>query len=313
MPNEQTKQLTLGAMMVALFSILLAVSLYVPVLNLVTSFFIALPIAYYSAKFKRKASILVTVVSIFISLFIGGLLAVPFAMIHAFLGLVIGDAIRLNKSKLFMLLSTTIVLLVTISIQYVVTVLVFNFNPVKEFLAVSTDQYVQMGEFLERFNALPNDYEQTVSDALLMFETTLPSLLIIGLFLFVYIFINIQLPVLRKLGLDVPKFPAYRYMVLPKSVIWYYLVVLIFTVLVELEQGTFPFMVFANVSLVLQVLLFLQGVSFIHFYIHEKGGPKWTIIVATLLALPLQPFVLLLGIFDLGFNARSFIKNKNRK
>ena len=36
MPNEQTKQLTLGAMIIALFSILLAVSFYVPVLNLIT-------------------------------------------------------------------------------------------------------------------------------------------------------------------------------------------------------------------------------------------------------------------------------------
>ncbi|MDX1770794.1 MAG: DUF2232 domain-containing protein, partial [Planococcaceae bacterium] len=37
MPNEQTKRLTMGAMMIALFTILLAVSFYVPILNIVTS------------------------------------------------------------------------------------------------------------------------------------------------------------------------------------------------------------------------------------------------------------------------------------
>ena len=79
MPNEQTKQLTLGAMIIALFSILLAVSFYVPVLNLITILFLALPIAWYSAKFSRTASIYVVVLSMGISYFIGGLLAIPFA------------------------------------------------------------------------------------------------------------------------------------------------------------------------------------------------------------------------------------------
>lgn len=313
MPNEQTKQLTFGAMMIALFLLLLAVSFYVPVLNLVTSFFIALPIAWYSAKFNRKASLLVTAVSIFMSLFIGGLLAIPFAMIHAVLGLVIGDAIREKKSKLFMLLSSSILLLLTISVQYVVTVLLFDFNPVKELMKISAAQYEQLGRMLERFDALPKDYDQTVANALLMFETVMPTLIMISLFLFVIMFISILLPVLKKLGLDIPKFPAFRHMKLPKSVLWYYMIVLVVTLFVELEQGTFAFMVFANATLILRVLLTLQGISFIHFYIHEKGWPKWVAIVATVFALPLQSIIVMVGIFDLGFNIRSIVKDKNRK
>ncbi len=313
MPNEQTKQLTFGAMMIALFTILLAVSFYVPVVSLFTSLFIAIPIAWYSAKFNRKASILVTVVSIFMSILVGGWLAVPFAMIHALLGFIIGDAIRLKKSKLFMLLSTGIVLLLTISIQYVISVLLFEFNPVKELMALTTDQYDQMGVFLERFNALPKDYEMIVADALLMFQTVLPSLIVISLFLFVYVFIQIQLPVLKKLGLDVPKFPAFQHMKLPKSVLWYYMIVLVITLFVELDKGTFAFMAFANVALLLRVLLFLQGVSFVRFYVTEQRWPKWASIIATILAFPLQSLTLLLGVFDIGFNLRSYVKNKNIK
>lgn len=313
MPNEQTRQLTLGAMTIVLFSILLAVSLYVPIVNLITSFLIAVPIAWYSAKFNRKASILVTIVSIGISYFIGGLLAVPFAMIHALLGLVIGDAIRMKKSKLFMLLSTAIVLLGSIVIQYVVVVLTFNFNPVKALLTIASNQYDQMGAFLERFDALPNNYDKTIAEVLFMFETVMPSILIISLFLLVIVFINILLPVLKRLGLDVPKFPAYKNMKFPKSVLWYYMVVLVVTLFVELERGTFAFMVFANAALLLRLLLVLQGISFIHFYIHQQRWPKWIAFVATILAFPLQSITLLLGIFDLGFNVRSYVKEKNRK
>lgn len=313
MPNEQTRQLTLGAMVIVLFSILLAVSLYVPIVNLVTSFFIAVPIAWYSAKFNRKASILVTIVSIGISYFIGGLLAVPFSMIHAVIGLVIGDAIRMKKSKLFMLLSTSIVLLATIVIQYVVVVLIFDFNPVDALLTIASNQYDQMGTLLERYSALPNNYDKTVAEVLFMFETVMPSILIISMFLVVLVFITILLPVLKRLGLDVPKFPAYRNMKFPKSILWYYMIVLLVTLFVELEKGTFSFMVFANAALILRLLLVLQGISFIHFYIHQKRWPTWFAFVATVLAIPLQSITLILGIFDLGFNARSYVKEKNRK
>ena len=313
MPNEQTKQLTFGAMMIALFSILLAVSFYVPVINLITSFFIALPIAWYSAKFNRKASILVTVLSIGMSFFIGGLLAIPLAMVHAPLGFIIGDNIRTKKSKLFLLLSTGIVLLISTAIQYVITVILFEFNPVKELMTIATEYYDQIGAMLESFNALPENYYKKVADSLFMFETTMPSLLIVSIFLFALIFINILLPILKKLDLVVPKFPAYRNMRLPKSVLWYYMIVLVVTLIVELHQGTFAFMVFANAALVLHFLLFLQGVSFIHFYIHEKEWSKWVTVLATVLAFPFQSVTILFGIVDLGFNIRSFVKNKNKK
>ena len=65
--------------------------------------------------------------------------------------------------------------------------------------------------------------------------------------------------------------------------------------------------------MMLRALLTLQGISFIHFYIHEKGWPKWVAIVATFLAFPLQSLTVLLGVFDLGFNIRSFVKDKNKK
>ena len=78
---------------------------------------------------------IVVVASMGISYFIGGFLAIPFAMIHVLLGFVIGDTIRLKKSKLFMLMASAIVLLVTIVIEYVIVVLLFKFNPVKEMLA----------------------------------------------------------------------------------------------------------------------------------------------------------------------------------
>lgn len=313
MPNEQTKRLTMGAMMIALFTILLAISFYVPILNIVTSFFIALPIIWYSIKFDRNAAILVTVVSIGMSFFVGGLLALPLAFIHAPLGLVIGDSIRRKKSKLYLFIAAGMMFLFTTVVQYLVAVLLLGINPIEEFLVMVRESYEQSGNMLERYGALPEGYDKLVAETLSMFEIVLPSIIIIAVFVSALIIIILNLPVLKRLGVDVPKFPPFREMRLPKAVLWYYLVVLIVSLFVELEKGTFAFMVFANATIVLRGLLFLQGISLIHFYIYEQKWPKWAVIVATILAFPLQSFVLLLGVIDLGFNIRSFMKDMNRK
>ena len=313
MPNEQTKRLTMGAMMIALFTILLAVSFYVPILNIVTSFFIALPIIWYSVKFDRNSAILVTVVSMGMSFFVGGLLALPLAFIHAPLGLVIGDSIRRKKSKLYLFIAAGMMFLFTTVVQYLVAVLLLGINPIEEFLVMVRESYEQSGNMLERYGALPEGYDKLVAETLSMFEIVLPSIIIIAVFVSALIIIILNLPVLKRLGVDVPKFPPFREMRLPKAVLWYYLVVLIVSLFVELEKGTFAFMVFANATIVLRGLLFLQGISLIHFYIYEQKWPKWAVIVATILAFPLQSFVLLLGVIDLGFNIRSFMKDMNRK
>ena len=64
MQRNQTSYLTYGSMMIALFSILLAMSVYVPVLGLITSFIVPLPLAWYSAKFERKQAAFVMVIAV---------------------------------------------------------------------------------------------------------------------------------------------------------------------------------------------------------------------------------------------------------
>ncbi|MFP3422756.1 DUF2232 domain-containing protein, partial [Bacillus sp. SIMBA_161] len=62
------------------------------------------------------------------------------------------------------------------------------------------------------------------------------------------------------------------------------------------------YLIFANASMLLQFLLFLQGVSFYHFYIHQEGWPRWVTVTVTIFAVPLQSFTSIIGILDLGFD-----------
>lgn len=313
MQKNQSNYLTYGSMMIALFAILLAISIYIPIISVITVFIVPLPIAWYSAKFDRRQAILVTVLSIVISYLIGGILGLLAGLIAAPIGLIIGHSIQQEKSKLHILMSTGIFLLIMAALQYIVSILVLNMNVIENLLEGLEISYKQAGSIMSSVGQLPEDYDERVSQALLLFRSTLPSYFIGAMFITALVYVVINFSVLKKLKLEVPKFSKFMDFRLPKVVLWYYLIVSIFTLFVTFEVGTFGYLLFVNALLILRVLLFLQGISLIHYYFYVQGWPKWSAIFATILAIPLFTFTIILGVLDLGFNLRAFLKDRYKK
>src|SRR5690554_3067989 len=100
MQTQRTRQLTNGALMAVVFTVLMAIALYVPIISLAAMVFLALPIAWYSAKYPWKPSLLVAAVAFLLTFLIGGILAVPVALLYIPFGLMIGLSIHYGKSKL---------------------------------------------------------------------------------------------------------------------------------------------------------------------------------------------------------------------
>lgn len=313
MQKNQSNYLTYGSMMIALFAILLAISIYIPIISVITVFIVPIPIAWYSAKFDRRQAILVTILSVVISYLIGGIFGLLAGLIAAPLGLIIGHSIQLEKSKLHILMSSGIFLLIMAALQYILSILVLNMNVIENLLEGLEISYKQAGSIMSSVGQLPKDYDERVSQALLLFKSALPSYFIGAMFITAFVYVVINLSVLKKLKLDVPKFSKFMDFRLPKVVLWYYLIVSIFTLFVAFEVGTFGYLLFVNALLILRVLLFLQGISLVHYYFHVQGWPKWSVVFATILAIPLFTFTIILGVLDLGFNLRAFLKDRYKK
>ncbi|WP_185907955.1 YybS family protein [Psychrobacillus soli] len=313
MQKNQTNYLTYGSMMIALFAILLAISIYIPFVSIITLFVVPLPIAWYSAKFERKQAILVTIMAVVISFLIGGIFGLISGVLAAPLGFIIGHSIRNDRSKLYILMSSGIFLLLMILVQYIISILVLNINILENFLKTIEISYKQAGNIMSSVGQLPKDYDERVSYALLHLESIMPSYFIGGVFLTAFVYLIINLSILKRLKLDVPKFSNFMDFRLPKVVLWYYLIVSIFTLFMSFEIGTFGYLLFVNAALILRVLLFLQGVSLIHYYFYVQGWPKWSMILASILAVPLFTFTIILGVLDLGFNLRAFLKDRYKK
>ncbi len=313
MPNNQTKALVQGSMMVAIFTILMLISAYVPIISIVSLLFAPLPIAWYSANYKRSSSILVAVVGFILTTLTSGIMMLPFAFILALLGVVIGSAINLKKSKLYLFMSSGVAVLLSMAIVYVAYVQFAGINIINMSMELFRESYEQSNELAKTMTGQEAFQPELIEALLKTVELTIPATITISAFMTAFIIITLNLPVLKRLGLDVPKFAPFQHMRLPRSILWYYMIVLCMNLFMRPESGSTLDIIGLNVSYVLWMLLILQGISFLHYFISKKGMPNAVKWIATLLALPLSSFMILLGIVDLGFDVRSLVKGKTKE
>ncbi|MFC5543034.1 MAG: YybS family protein [Bacilli bacterium] len=313
MPNNQTQRLTHGAMMIAIFAILIAIAYYVPIISLVATLFAPLPIAWYSAKYDRASSIILGVLGCIVTFFFGGIVILPFSMIFAVCGVVMGDALRTGKSKAYLFMATGISLLITFAIQYIISVKLFNMDFIKESFQLMRDSYMQSFQFAENLTGETPITEEVLNLMFQQMEIAIPATVTLAVFFMAFLLISINLPILKRLGIAVPKFSAFKDLRLPRTILWIYLIVLSIQLFVRPELGTSLYIIILNFSMVLWVLLTIQGISFLHFVLDAYKAPKFLKGLATVLSIPLYNFVMLIGILDLGFDIRSYVSGKIRK
>ena len=310
MPNNRSKQLAQGAMVVAIFAVLIAISYYVPIIRIVTFAVAPFPIAWYSTSVERSQAVLLTIIAIVFTFFFGGLFIIPLAIVLGIVGLVIGDAIRLKKSKLYLLISTSITLLFTLSFMYVISLKLLEVDVIKRSFELMRESYMQIFEMSEQVTGQVSTTKEQLNEAFNMLNTIIPASITITVVLLALALISINFAILKRFKIDVPKFSQFKSMRLPKAVLWYYLIVLVITIFVNPDVGTTLYVIILNFSVVLWVLLTLQGLSFIYFLIDKKNLPKFLKVLAAFFSVPFYSFVLLIGVLDLGFDIRQFMTTK---
>ncbi|MBD8037990.1 YybS family protein [Solibacillus sp. A46] len=315
MQINQTRKLAHGAMMIAIFTVLMAIVFYIPMANIIAAVIAPLPMIWYSANYDRRSSFLVAIIAVIVTFFIGGLLLIPASLIFAAAGVAIGDAIYNKKSKVFMFISTSTVLLVTFAIQYLISLRLFEVDFIRDSMELMKTSYIESIKMTEKLTgqATPKEVMDNMNNMLNMLEMTLPASITLAMLFVSFIIITVNLPILKRLKVDVPRFGKFSELRLPRSVLWYYLIALSINLFVQPEQNSSLAIIMLNISMILWILLTLQGISFIHFAIDAFGYPKFIKVLSTIVAIPLYSFVILIGIIDLGFNARDYIREKSQK
>lgn len=313
MMQDHSQKITYGAMMLALFTIFLAGAVYIPFLGSIILIFIPLPIIIYRLRYDRSSTIFVAVAGTILSIIVGGILLVPFAMMFGLLAFLIAESVLLGKSKLYTFMASGLFFILAGALVYLIAVLVFEINAIDSLMAMLKESEMQFKASLESLGTLPESYEKIVEEAFTMYRSAIPAIFILSVYVFAFIMVIPNFEVLRRLGHQVPTFPPFREMKLPVITIFIYGLMIILPWMMELKPDSSAYLLYVNATIILRVLLLLQGLALVHYFMYKMKLPAVVTVLSTILALLFSPITTLLGILDIGVNIRAWIGKDNLK
>src|SRR5213079_2877435 len=110
-----------GAILLAAFTVLLLITIYAPVIGMIVNFVLPLPFILFAAKNDLKSILVFTIASLLISFIAGTIIALPLTLTYGLTGVVMGYLIQKNRSRTAILIAGSIIFLLSLVIQYVVS------------------------------------------------------------------------------------------------------------------------------------------------------------------------------------------------
>lgn len=313
----QTNKLTEGAILLAVYGVLLFIFLYLPFLWLIVAFVLALPFTYFTAKYDLKHGLFFFVGSLILTLIIGNIVdivALHVTILYGMVGVVFGWCLLGRKDRFITFSATTLTFLACTVLLYIGAILLFDMNFIQETIEMSENAFQQYISVLESTGQDVSLIKETLPLIKQQLITLIPSMFILASGVIVLFIQTISYPILKRFGFSVPEASQFRNLTLPRSLIWYYLITVLISLFVNADEGTFLFNAIANILFVLQFLFVIQGISFLFFLSYEKGVKKVWPIIGTILVIisPLfNTLARIIGIVDIGFGLRQWIRKKS--
>lgn len=314
---NQSKRITEGALYTTIFVVLLVITLLLPGAILLLPFLLPIPFIIYAHKYDWQPSLLMLAVALLLSFLILPVFSVPLTVLAASGGIVIGSALQRKKTAYETWISGTSGFIVGLLFVFLFTQLVLDIN-----WAVQLDQILVESMEMSKQMMTQLGMGQQTEESLSLLEDTMgmmKDLIPVGIAVLAIVmgFLSqwVSYKVLNRIESTTYRFPAFRNLRFPVSIIWIYLLALVLILFTSDTDGIL-FIAANNVQSLVSVLMTLQGLSFIFFFSHykkwSKSIPILVVIVTVILPFLLIYVVGILGLIDLGFGLRDRI-SKNKK
>ncbi|MGH0971815.1 YybS family protein [Bacillus paranthracis] len=310
---RNTKFITEGAALLAIYAMLLLISMYVPILGTFVTFALPLPLPFIllTIRYKISNAFVIFTAALFITVIVSQPMNLVKTTMFGLIGIVLGHMYKKQKKPVEILMAGTLAYLIGIMLIYVASIKFFNIDLMKQMQNMFNESMAQ-SEKIVTAAGMPISKEQKELFAQFndVLQTLFPSLLVMVSVCFSWITVMISGSVLRKLKHDVIPWPKFKDIQLPKSIVWYYVVFILLSTFIKVEPTSYLHMVFSNLYVIFALLLVLQGLTFIAFLAHSKGFTKGVPIISFIACMfipMLFPLVTILGIIDLGISLRSKI------
>lgn len=311
---NHSKKITEGALLIAVYVVLLLVVLFVPFIFPFGIFILPIPFIIFASRHSWKPSILMLVVSILISLIFATVISLPLTLFVAIGGIVIGTAIYQNLTAYETWARGTVgyvigMVLVILLLQFVVGINIYN-----EIDVMIEDSIAMTKSVINQF-----DLDEDVATQMDVFEEQmylikdlLPSSIAIVSILLAFLSQWFSYKVINRLDQKQLSFPPFKQFNFPSSLIWIYFFALIIS-FIDLDPTGGLYLVVYNVLMVTTLLIAIQGYSFIFFYADykkfHKAIPISIVVISLLLPFLFMFLIRIIGIIDLGFSLKERLSN----
>jgi uncharacterized protein YybS (DUF2232 family) len=313
---NNARKLTEGAILLATFIVLLLTTIYLPVIGAFLNLALPIPFILFAAKNDWKSTVVFVTASMLISFITGAILTFPLVIPYAITGAAMGYFIQKNKSRTTILIACSLIFLINMIALYAVTVAFFHYNYIDEITKIMHNSLSQTSDLMKNLDPKQQaQAQQTIKKIKLTMDTfkrIVPSLFVLMSLSYVFVIQLVSLPVLKRSGINVGNWKPFREISLPKSLLWYYLIVVIAERVVHLPAGSYWSDALLNLSYILQILMLFQGLTFIYFYFHQRNASKsFPVLITVFMFLIPQLFfvIVIIGIMDLGFGLRKRTEN----
>lgn len=312
---KNVRKLTEGAILLAAFAVLLLLTIYVPFLGMIVNLFLAVPFMLFAAKNDGKSIVVFIIASLLLSFIVGTIMSLPLTLAYGTTGVVIGYLIQKQKNMGVLFISGSLVFLVNLILIYVASIVLFKVDMITEMIDMMRESLNVSADLLKNFGNT-QDTEKVMeqfNNGLNLIKTLIPTLFVLSSFFIVFIMQLISFPIIKRFGVKVEKWKSFKEISLPKSILYYFLLTLLVSMVMNPEEGTFWYMAIINMTYILQFLMILQGYTFIFYYFDKKGFSKAISITIAIVSFLIPIFLYIvgiLGIIDLGFDLRKSFNKK---
>ncbi|WP_435168089.1 DUF2232 domain-containing protein [Paenibacillus glycanilyticus] len=287
-------------------SLLLILSLAVPVFNMLTIMLLMVPYVILYTTLSTRSFLLHLVPVWIIAAVILGPSVLIIALFFLIPAMVMGQMYRKKASAPLILRRTTLTILFCLLAELLI------------FEGVLKQSFIdQIGEFvrslvadLDSEHVLPKEWNSDYTESIIkIMIQSIPQAIILISFVYAVITQYFARKALATSIEDIPTMPKAKDWMLPRIMVFYYLVVYILQMFADSTSSSFYSVALMNVVPLMRYAFTIQAIGFFFYIAHQR---RWNKAVPVIIAIPLLIFppLSLIGVLDAAFPIRkSFSKS----
>lgn len=281
-------------------------SFFTPLVVLTVSFLMIPPLVLYGTVGPKPFVFFCGVPFVLLLLMLQGL-AVPLIIVGLFFiipAVVMGELYRRNHTAMRVVLTGTFVIVAEMLLALIGSY-AFQYDVIYEMRMMMWESYDQFPDMIK------SEIDRDLIELSIMLMTkSIPFFMITVSVYYVAIAHTLSSRILRYYKVPAQAFPPIRQWMVPKSLVFYYIIVLILDMFIDPSSfDSFLTTVVYNVLPLLTLVFMVQAISFIMFLIHHKKKTKIWLPVLSIITFILFPTIAsVLGVMDAMFPIRKRLK-----